>query len=211
MNYYNNIDDCPLFKFRDKLKSGDLKHIHIDGDFVETDALIAWNQLYCEYVDSIESNKGSNLLEYIKQKSRLEVDYYIIKSLIELVQLKMMINSINVSCDFGDTYKIHDCQDEVKSLNKYMYNIDINNLESEIERVVKQSRNFETKIAAVQKKIKDEGEGSNDSINKTIFKAMRYQGIKWDADSKVRDLVDCINDMAETAAIIKANNKSDGK
>ncbi|MHA2364718.1 MAG: hypothetical protein ACXAC7_12250 [Candidatus Hodarchaeales archaeon] len=178
-------------------------------DYKKSEAVHAWNLIMDEYTEATISKSNNIIFEETKKLIELKGKYYIVSSFINLIETKIRVNLVNVVCDFGDKYKLHGFEDEVKQLNILGgYKIDINNIENEIIRVSKQVKNFETQIKIVEEKIEKLKKGSSKtSIAKTIWKAAQHQSYPFEKDAVVNDLVLCINDIIETNELIKANER----
>lgn len=214
MQYYNNIHNCPLEVFKKIQLDNDYKHLLIKGDYSESEAKKAWLEIIDEYQEAVKSGKNNTLLELQKQYHIKQNEYMIIKSCIFIIGQKLQVNLMNELLPIDSNFEKLDIETDVKNLNEFGYKVDINNIDEDLIRVEKQSKNKITQIKIAQKKIEDQATDSKDwSILDTIFLAQKHQGYVFPKDAKVIDLVVCLNDQIRQNKREKANlkKKNNGK
>jgi len=208
MPYYDNIENCPLESFKQVQLKNDYKYILISGDYDESKAKESWLSIIDEYQESVKSNRNNTLFEYQKQYHIVSGEYQIIKACLFVVSQKLQVNLLNELMPLELKFEKLNYDEEVKILNQYGYKMDINNIDKELIRVEKQSKNKLTQIKIAQKRIEDNTKDSgNWTINDTIFSCQKHQGFPFAKDAKVIDLVVCLNDLIRNNEMQKAQLK----
>jgi hypothetical protein len=220
VQYYDSIYNCPLEVFEKVQIENDYKYLLIPIDyknekdkenhlnsFNKEDAEKSWLNIYDQYSEKIKSKSNNNLFEYQKQLYKTAGEYRVIKACVFLIAQKLEVNLLNSLTPVE--HEVLDYEEEVKQLNQFGYRIDINNIDTELLRVDKQSRNYETKLSVLNKKIDDDKKGSESwDISDTIFIASKHQGFPFKDNAKVIKLVTCLNNMMRESEINKV--KKDG-
>lgn len=208
MKYYNTINNCPLEVFKNVQLENDYKHLLISGTYDKEKAYEAWVEIMDAYQEAVKSNTNNTLFELQKQYEILKGEYDIIKVCIFVISQKLQINLLNELLPLEHKFEKLDYTEDIKNLNVYGYKFDINNIDKDLIRVEKQSKNKITQIkralSKIEKQSKDNG---NWTINDTIFQAQKHQGFPFTKEAKVIDLVVCLNDRMRSITMQKAHLK----
>jgi len=208
MNYFNTIEDCPLEVFKNVQLKNDFKLLLIDGVYDESKAKDSWNQLYDSYNSAVKSKSNNTGFENNKQLQILQGEYQIIRACIFMISHKLEVNVLSNMMPKELKTELLDYDNEVKILNRFGFKFDIDKVDKELIRVDKQSKNHITKIKILQKRVEEDSLKDNDStINDTIFICQKHQGFAFLKDSKVIDLVSCLNDLIRHNESLKKQNK----
>ena len=206
--YYNNIHVTPLDVFKDVQITNDLKHLLISGEYDEVKAREAWLELFDNYQEAVNSKSNNTAFEMNKQLHILTGEYQIIKACLFILSNKLEVNTLNQLMPIDLKYELLEYENEVKILNQYGFKFDIEKIGTELIRCEKLSKSKKTKINILKQKIEaDAKSGGKSTISDTIFIAQKHQGFAFTKESKVIDLVTCLNDLMKQNEIQKAQNK----
>jgi hypothetical protein len=91
LGYYNSIDDMKLYNWI-KCTGGDLKYARIEAKGNEIDDKIAWGIIYDSYIKEFGlSPIYIKLLNAIKDKTLLELEYVITKDRFKLTEIEIAL------------------------------------------------------------------------------------------------------------------------
>jgi hypothetical protein len=207
-NYFTSIHDTPLDVFKSVQIHNDVKYLLIDGIYDEDKAKNAWLELFDEYQEAVNSKSNNTAFELNKQFHILTGEYQITKACLFILSHKLEVNMLNELMPIDLKYELLEYETEVKILNQYGFRFDINKMEHELVRCEKLSKSKKTKINILKQKIEADAKGGGKStISDTIFIAQKHQGFPFTKESKVIDLVTCLNDLMKHNEIQKAHNK----
>ena len=92
--YYHDLN-CPLDIFEEIYLGGSTELLLIEGKYNESDANLAWMELYDMYSDSVKSNKNNTAFTKANQMKELVAKYAMIKNCLWLIYQTLEINILN--------------------------------------------------------------------------------------------------------------------
>lgn len=198
--YYDNIEQCTLFAFRDVMVKGDFKSLFIKGDYKESEAKKAWENIYDEYNESVKSKSVNISFELRKQAEVINNEYSMLTNCLFAITEGAKINIIN------DNQEVNIDQ-FIKLINTYGYRFEKSKgIANEVVRIEKQLRNYKTKIEQIITKIKaiDE-QGKEWTFDNTIDSVERFRGIAFDNNTTVLKFVVTLNALIKQGENKKNN------
>lgn len=199
--YYDNIEDCKLFPFRDVMIKGDYRGLLIKGEFDQEEAEKNYYKIYDEYDEALDSNAVNMIFELTKQIRFLANEYSYLNS-----QLFMIVEGHKIFLITGETPIDIDIYIENINIHGYRFNKE-KGIAYECNRIKNQLKNYETKINVLLSKIKKNKEESGKwNFDWTIESVQIHRRIPFDKETTVNQFVVALN------MLIKSNKeKKDGK
>jgi len=94
-NFYTGIDELPLFNWI-KCTSNDLTFVRKDKKGTEQEDIEAWERIYDSYIAEYGLNEVyKKLLNAMKKKALLEVDYILTRERFKLTEIEMQIANLD--------------------------------------------------------------------------------------------------------------------
>ena len=91
-DYYEGIDELPLYNWI-KCTSNDLKFVRKDKKGTEQEDIEAWERIYDSYIAEYGLNEVyKKLLNAMKKKALLEVDYILTRERFKLTEIEMQFS-----------------------------------------------------------------------------------------------------------------------
>jgi hypothetical protein len=102
-DYYEGIDELPLFNWI-KCTSNDLKYVRKDKNGTEQADIEAWERIYDSYIAEYGLNEVyKKLLNAMRKKALLEVDYILTRERFKLTEIEMQIANLDAMMANGGT------------------------------------------------------------------------------------------------------------
>jgi hypothetical protein len=94
-DYYEGIEELPLFNWI-KCTSNDLKFVRKDKKGTEQEDIEAWERIYDSYIAEYGLNEVyKKLLNAMKKKALLEVDFILTRERFKLTEIEMQIANLD--------------------------------------------------------------------------------------------------------------------
>ena len=94
-DYYEGIEELPLFNWI-KCTSNDLTFVRKDKKGIEQEDIEAWERIYDSYIAEYGLNEVyKKLLNAMKKKALLEVDYILTRERFKLTEIEMQIANLD--------------------------------------------------------------------------------------------------------------------
>jgi hypothetical protein len=94
-DYYEGIEELPLFNWI-KCTSNDLKFVRKDKKGTEQEDIEAWERIYDSYIAEYGLNEVyKKLLNAMKKKAMLEIDYILTRERFKLTEIEMQIANLD--------------------------------------------------------------------------------------------------------------------
>jgi hypothetical protein len=94
-DYYEGIEELPLFNWI-KCTSNDLKFVRKDKKGTEQEDIEAWERIYDSYIAEYGLNEVyKKLLNAMRKKALLEVDYILTRERFKLTEIEMQIANLD--------------------------------------------------------------------------------------------------------------------
>jgi hypothetical protein len=94
-DYYEGIEELPLYNWI-KCTSNDLKFVRKDKKGTEQEDIEAWERIYDSYIAEYGLNEVyKKLLNAMKKKALLEVDYILTRERFKLTEIEMQIANLD--------------------------------------------------------------------------------------------------------------------
>jgi hypothetical protein len=94
-DYYEGIEELPLFNWI-KCTSNDLKFVRKDKKGTEQEDIEAWERIYDSYIAEYGLNEVyKKLLNAMRKKAMLEVDYILTRERFKLTEIEMQIANLD--------------------------------------------------------------------------------------------------------------------